>query len=341
MPRSGMRRRSSSSSIPPCRGPSATSFIHVSTSTSRSRSTCRPTSTRRPHRRGGAADRGVRGGPGPRRCHTPAGHRRDPGGDGAGSCARSTTWASIPRCSPTSVVDLVEAGAITGALKERNRGKLVTAFLMGTQRLYDFVDDNPMVEMRPVDFTNDTHVIRSFSRMIAINSALEVDLTGQVVADSLGHAAVQRRGRADGLHPRRRPGRGGSGDHRAAIDGRAAGRCRGSCPRSRKAPASSRPEHTSGRSSPSTASRSCSAGACANARRHSSGSRTRTIGAPCALPPGGSADPAAARLRRGRAVATVPCRMAPVDGPSVVRAPACGRPQGSFGSVGGPACRLR
>jgi len=85
-----------------------------------------------------------------------------------------------------SVVDLVEAGVITGARKERNRGKLVTAFVMGTKRLYDFVDDNPMVEMRPVDFTNDTHVIRSFSRMMAINSALEVDLTGQVVADSLG-----------------------------------------------------------------------------------------------------------------------------------------------------------
>ena len=63
-----------------------------------------------------------------------------------------------------AVVDLVEAGAITGARKERNSGKLVTAFLMGSQRLYDFVDDNPMVEMRPVDFTNDTHVIRSFGR---------------------------------------------------------------------------------------------------------------------------------------------------------------------------------
>ncbi|MDO8485674.1 MAG: acetyl-CoA hydrolase/transferase C-terminal domain-containing protein [Candidatus Limnocylindrales bacterium] len=86
-----------------------------------------------------------------------------------------------------SIVDLVEAGVITGALKERNRGKIVTAFMMGTQRLYDFVNDNPMVEMRPVDFTNDTHVIRSFSRMAAINSAIEVDLTGQVVADSIGH----------------------------------------------------------------------------------------------------------------------------------------------------------
>jgi 4-hydroxybutyrate CoA-transferase len=85
-----------------------------------------------------------------------------------------------------AVVDLVEAGAITGARKERNRGKIVTAFVLGSQRLYDFVADNPMVEMRSVDFTNDTHIIRSFAKMAAINSAIEVDLTGQVVADSIG-----------------------------------------------------------------------------------------------------------------------------------------------------------
>jgi acyl-CoA hydrolase len=58
---------------------------------------------------------------------------------------------------------------------------------MGSARLYAFVHDNPMVEMRPVDFTNDTHVIRSFDHMVSINSAIEVDLTGQVVADSIGH----------------------------------------------------------------------------------------------------------------------------------------------------------
>ena len=84
------------------------------------------------------------------------------------------------------VVDLVERGVVTGARKERNRGKIVAAFVMGTKRLYDFVDDNPMVEMRSVDFTNDTHVIRSFRGMTAINSAIEVDLSGQVVADSIG-----------------------------------------------------------------------------------------------------------------------------------------------------------
>jgi 4-hydroxybutyrate CoA-transferase len=84
------------------------------------------------------------------------------------------------------VVDLVEAGVVTGRRKERNRGKIVAAFLMGSRRLYAFVNDNPMVEMRSVDFTNDTQVIRTFRTMAAINSAIEVDLTGQVVADSIG-----------------------------------------------------------------------------------------------------------------------------------------------------------
>jgi len=84
------------------------------------------------------------------------------------------------------VLDLVESGAITGARKEINRGKIVSAFLMGSQRLYDFVDDNPMIEMRPVDYTNDTSVIRRFRRMVAINSAISIDVTGQVSADSIG-----------------------------------------------------------------------------------------------------------------------------------------------------------
>jgi acyl-CoA hydrolase len=58
--------------------------------------------------------------------------------------------------------------------------------MLGTQRLYDWVDDNPMVEMRPADYTNDTSVIRRFRRMIAINSAIQIDLSGQVCADSIG-----------------------------------------------------------------------------------------------------------------------------------------------------------
>ena len=84
------------------------------------------------------------------------------------------------------VLDLVRSGALTGACKEVNRGKIVTAFLMGSRELYDFVDDNPLIEMRPVDYTNDTAVIRRFRRMTAVNSALSVDLTGQVSADSIG-----------------------------------------------------------------------------------------------------------------------------------------------------------
>jgi acyl-CoA hydrolase len=85
-----------------------------------------------------------------------------------------------------AVMDLVECGAVNGRRKEINRGKVVSAFLMGTPRLYDFVNDNPMIELRPVDYTNDTAVIRRFSRMAAINSAIQVDVTGQVSADSIG-----------------------------------------------------------------------------------------------------------------------------------------------------------
>ncbi|HEU6439401.1 MAG TPA: acetyl-CoA hydrolase/transferase C-terminal domain-containing protein [Terriglobales bacterium] len=84
------------------------------------------------------------------------------------------------------LVDLVERGVVTCDAKEVNCGKIVTSFMMGTQRLYKFVDNNPMVEMRPVDYTNDTALIRRFKRMTAINSAIEVDITGQVCADSIG-----------------------------------------------------------------------------------------------------------------------------------------------------------
>jgi acyl-CoA hydrolase len=84
------------------------------------------------------------------------------------------------------VVDLVEKGVITGSKKERNRGRIVAAFMVGSERVYRFAHDNPMVEMRGVDYTNDPSVIRTFRRMVAINSAIEIDLTGQVCADSIG-----------------------------------------------------------------------------------------------------------------------------------------------------------
>ena len=84
------------------------------------------------------------------------------------------------------VLDLVERGVITGARKSRDRGKMVTCFVMGSRRLMDFLDDNPMVELRPVDYTNDPQIIRQFDHMVSVNSALEVDLTGQVCAESIG-----------------------------------------------------------------------------------------------------------------------------------------------------------
>jgi acyl-CoA hydrolase len=85
------------------------------------------------------------------------------------------------------VVDLVEAGVITGARKPVHPGKVIASFVVGTRRTYDFVHDNPMVELHPCDYTNDTARIRRHPGMTAINSAIQVDLTGQVCADSIGH----------------------------------------------------------------------------------------------------------------------------------------------------------
>jgi acetyl-CoA hydrolase len=85
------------------------------------------------------------------------------------------------------VLPLFDAGVIDNDAKTYHRGKAVTSFVMGSQELYDFVDDNPMVEMHPVTFTNDPFHIAQNQRMVAINSAIEVDLTGQVCADSIGH----------------------------------------------------------------------------------------------------------------------------------------------------------
>lgn len=84
------------------------------------------------------------------------------------------------------VVDLVEAGVVTNRRKAVHAGRLVTSFVNGSQRLYDFVDDNPAVEFHPCDYTNDTALIRRHDKMVAINSAIEIDLTGQVCADSMG-----------------------------------------------------------------------------------------------------------------------------------------------------------
>jgi acyl-CoA hydrolase len=83
------------------------------------------------------------------------------------------------------VMQLVEAGVITGRRKTLLPGKIVTSFIMGTQALYAWVHDNPAVEMRPSNFTNDPVVIARNERLFSINAALAVDLTGQVAADTL------------------------------------------------------------------------------------------------------------------------------------------------------------
>jgi 4-hydroxybutyrate CoA-transferase len=85
------------------------------------------------------------------------------------------------------VVDLVERGVITNRLKKVHPNRITTSFVSGSKRLFDFVHDNPTVEFHPCDRTNDTALIRQNDKMVAINSALEIDLTGQVCADSLGH----------------------------------------------------------------------------------------------------------------------------------------------------------
>lgn len=85
------------------------------------------------------------------------------------------------------VVELVEAGVITNRRKKIYPGWIVTSFVNGTRRVFDFVNDNPQVCFLPCDMTNDTNLLRKIDHLVAVNSALQVDLTGQVCADSLGH----------------------------------------------------------------------------------------------------------------------------------------------------------
>ncbi len=84
------------------------------------------------------------------------------------------------------IIDLIARGVITGERKTLHPGKVIAGFVLGTQRLYDFIHDNPVVELHPQDYVNDPFVIAQNARMVAINSAIEVDLTGQVCADSIG-----------------------------------------------------------------------------------------------------------------------------------------------------------
>jgi acyl-CoA hydrolase len=87
---------------------------------------------------------------------------------------------------PDGVVPLIEAGVITGARKTLHRGKAVAGFVLGTKRIFDCIHNNPAFEFHPTAYTNDPFVIAQNDRMVAINSAIQVDLTGQVCADSIG-----------------------------------------------------------------------------------------------------------------------------------------------------------
>jgi 4-hydroxybutyrate CoA-transferase len=84
------------------------------------------------------------------------------------------------------VKNLVERGVVTGRRKTLHRDKIIVTFLMGTRVFYDWIDDNPMIEMHTVDYTNNPFIIAKNKKMTAINSALEIDLLGQVCADTLG-----------------------------------------------------------------------------------------------------------------------------------------------------------
>lgn len=84
------------------------------------------------------------------------------------------------------VIDLVEAGVLTSSRKTLHAGKIVVGFILGSQRLYKWVDDNPLCEFHRTEYVNDPFVIAQNDRMVAINSAIEIDLTGQVCSDSIG-----------------------------------------------------------------------------------------------------------------------------------------------------------
>lgn len=85
------------------------------------------------------------------------------------------------------IIDLVKSGAVTGTKKTVNRGKIVASFVLGTKRLFDFINRNPLIELHPSEYVNDPLIISKHDHMVAINVALEVDLTGQVCADSIGY----------------------------------------------------------------------------------------------------------------------------------------------------------
>ncbi len=86
------------------------------------------------------------------------------------------------------IMELVESGVITGRRKNIHPGKVVASFVLGSRELFDFIHDNPLIEFHPSDYVNDPYIIARHDRMVSINSAIQVDLTGQVCSDSMGYS---------------------------------------------------------------------------------------------------------------------------------------------------------
>ena len=124
--------------------------------------------------------------PGPRRRHAAARHRPHPRRRRCRMLTDKNDLGIHTEMFSDGVLKLARAGVITGKYKTLHPGKIVGSFAAGSHELFEFMHDNPQIEMHPSDYTNDPLVISGQDNMVAINAALEVDLTGQVVADSLG-----------------------------------------------------------------------------------------------------------------------------------------------------------
>ncbi len=101
-----------------------------------------------------------------------------------------------------AMVDLIECGAVNNHKRVLHNGKITGTALVGTDKIYRFSHHNPLVELHPVDYTNDANMIANNNKMIAVNATLEVDLFGQCVSESFGYIKLQRFRRPAGFHPR-------------------------------------------------------------------------------------------------------------------------------------------
>ena len=154
------------------------------------------------------------------------------------------------------LVPLIEGGVVTNRYKNVHRGRTVTSFVSGSRALFDFVHDNQLVEFHPCDRTNDTALIRKNPRVVAVNAALEIDLTGQVCADSIGHRIYSGIGGQMDFIRGAALSEGGKAIIALPSTARAA-RSRASSRRSSRAPAWSPRAATCTTSPPSTASSTC------------------------------------------------------------------------------------